>query len=120
MPIVQPDYRGTTHTVTLAVESELLLRTLAYSRMCNATLDSVAKVALTRLLEADAGELDAWLAQHKDELATKNLRGFPTGGRPRRSGPGRSHHAKGPSGTPTTAPAAPAKPTPVPAVGAKG
>jgi hypothetical protein len=117
MPIVQPDYRGTTHTVTLALESELLLRTLAYSKMCGATLDSVTKVALTRLLEADGAELDAWLAQHKEELEPKNLRGFPTGARRRRGASARSHHGKPPSGTPT---ATPAKPTPVAAVGAKG
>jgi len=116
MPIVKPDYRGSTHTVSLAIESDLLLRALAYSKMCTATLDSVTKVALTRLLEADSSEFEAWLQQHQDELDNRKLRSFPTG-TPRRRAPGaRARHQK-PAATP---PSVPAKPTPVPAVGAKG
>ena len=116
MPIVKPDYKGSTHTVSLAIESDLLLRALAYSRMCTATLDSVTKVALTRLLEADAGEFDTWLQQHQDELDTRKLRSFPTGTPRRRTPSARGRHQK-----PAAAPAsAPAKPTPVAAVGAKG
>ena len=116
MPIVKPDYRGSTHTVSLAIESDLLLRALAYSKMCTATLDSVTKVALTRLLEADSVEFQAWIEQHKDELDTRKLRSFPTGTPRRRAPTARGRHQK-----PAAAPASvPAKPTAVAAVGAKG
>ncbi len=120
MPIVQPDYHGSTHTVSVAVESDLLLRALAYSKMCSATIDSVAKVALTRLLESDSAEFQSWLQQHQDELDTRKLRSFPTGAPRRRSAGARSNKKKGASAAAPAPPAAPQKPTPVAAVGAKG
>jgi hypothetical protein len=79
MPIVPPDvHRGAARLLSAPIDNDLLLRTLAYSHMCNASLASVVRVALTQLLAADKTELDAYVGAHPDELDHRKLRGFPT------------------------------------------
>ncbi|HXB57217.1 MAG TPA: hypothetical protein VN461_20805 [Vicinamibacteria bacterium] len=78
MPIVPPDvHGGATRVLSAHLDNDLLLRTIAYSRLCNAGLSSVVRVALAQLLQADKAELDAYLASHPDELDHRKLRSFP-------------------------------------------
>src|SRR5260370_28146488 len=78
MPSVPPDaHGGATRVLSAHLDNDLLLRTIAYSRLCNAGLSSVVRVALRQLLEADKAELDAYLASHADELDHRKLRSFP-------------------------------------------
>jgi hypothetical protein len=79
MPIVPPDiHRGATRLLSAPIDNDLLLRTLAYCHMCNASLASVVRVALSQLLAADKAELDAYVGAHPDELDHRKLRGFAT------------------------------------------
>ena len=73
MPLVQPDVTGSTKSLTLEIPTELALRTRAYAEMAKASIDSVVRVALARLLEEDKTELEAFLAQNPNALDGRKL-----------------------------------------------
>ncbi len=73
MPIVQPDITGSTRTLTLTLPSDLALRTRAYAEMAKASIDSVVRVALSRLLDEDKSELDAYITQNPKALDGRKL-----------------------------------------------
>ena len=73
MPLVQPDVTGSTKTLAIQLPTDLALRTRAYSEMAKASIDSVVRVALARLLEEDKVEFEAFLAQNPGALDGRKL-----------------------------------------------
>ena len=73
MPLVQPDVTGSTKTLAIQLPTDLALRTRAYSEMAKASIDSVIRVALARLLDEDKAELEAFLAQNPGALDGRKL-----------------------------------------------